>query len=292
MFNEYYFLIPFIFILGAAIGSFLNVLIDRWLNDQPITGRSCCDHCKKQLKSLDLIPIFSFLFLSGRSRCCNKKLSWQYPLVEMVTGVLFVLVVIASPALRDVAISLPIGQSILTGLLPFDYATSSVVSLRVNLLAMILMLATVSCLIVIFFADVKYQIIPDQIQILLFLFSIFYFLFSSNWSIQSLIIRLLSGVVVMLPILLIYLISRGRGMGFGDVKLAFNMGILLGIKGGLLALYFAFIIGGIFGAYLLLSKKKKLKSKIAFGPFLVLGTIILLFFNPIIIFWLKQTYGF
>lgn len=294
MFNEYYFLIPFIFILGAAIGSFLNVLIDRWLNDQPITGRSCCDHCKKQLKSLDLIPIFSFLFLSGRSRCCNKKLSWQYPLVEMVTGVLFVLVVIASPALRDVAISLPIGQSILTGLLPFDYATSSVVSLRVNLLAMILMLATVSCLIVIFFADVKYQIIPDQIQIGLLFFSILYFIVGTGHtlSIQQITIRLLSGLSVMTPILLIYYFTKGRGMGFGDVKLAFNMGILLGIKGGLLALYFAFIIGGIFGAYLLLSKKKKLKSKIAFGPFLVLGTIILLFFNPIIIFWLKQTYGF
>jgi len=293
MFNEYYFLIPFIFILGATIGSFLNVLIDRWSNDQPITGRSCCDHCKEQLKSLDLIPIFSFLFLRGYSRCCNKKLSWQYPLVEMVTGVLSVLVVIASPALRDVAISLPIGQSILTGLLPFDYATSSVASLRVNFLAMILMLATVSCLIVIFFADVKYQIIPDQIQIGLLFFSILYFIVGTGHtlSIQQITIRLLSGLSVMTPILLIYYFTKGRGMGFGDVKLAFNMGILLGIKGGLLALYFAFIIGGIFGAYLLLSKKKKLKGKIAFGPFLVVGVLIMLLFQKPIFEFILQTYG-
>jgi len=75
------------------------------------------------------------------------------------------------------------------------------------------------------------------------------------------------------------------------VKLAFNMGILLGIKGGLLALYFAFIIGGIFGAYLLLSKKKKLKGKIAFGPFLVVGVLIMLLFQKPIFEFILQTYG-
>jgi len=272
----------FFFLIGTAIGSFLNVLIDRWSNDQPITGRSHCDFCKKQLKLLDLIPVFSFIFLRGRSRCCNKKLSWQYPLVELVTGVMFVFVVIASPALRDVAISLPIGHSVLMGLLRQPT--------YVSFLAMTLLLGIISCLIVIFFADVKYQIIPDQIQLTLlilgFLLQISKILIVGcnngsllNCYIVPLLNIFFSGIVIMAPILLIYLLSRGRGMGFGDVKLTFNMGILLGIKGGLSALYFAFILGGIFGAYLLLSKKKKLKSKIAFGPFLVISCIIMLLFS-------------
>src|SRR3990167_2998470 len=79
-----------IFILGASIGSFLNVLIDRLPQGKSILGRSQCDFCQKKLKWFDLIPIFSFIFLTGRCRYCHKKLSWQYPVVEALTGLAFV----------------------------------------------------------------------------------------------------------------------------------------------------------------------------------------------------------
>jgi len=286
----------FLFIIGTAVGSFLNVLIDRWSNDQPITGRSHCDFCKKQLKSIDLIPIFSFLFLCGRSRCCNKKLSWQYPIVELVTGIILF-------GIWNMEFGIWNGNKGMQNvelISKFFILNSSSIF---QILNSIFLFGIITCLIVVFFADVKYQIIPDQIQIILliigFILQVSYMLLAGcnngqllNCYIVKLLSFVVAGVVVMIPILLIYLISRGRAMGFGDVKLAFNMGILLGAKGGLLALYFAFILGGIFGAYLLLSKKKKLKSKIAFGPFLVLGTLILLFFTPQIYLWLKQTYGF
>ena len=82
----------FVFVIGIAIGSFLNVLIDRLPKGEAITGRSHCDYCRKKILWYDLIPVFSFLILHGKTRCCNKKLSIQYPIVEMVTGVSFFLI--------------------------------------------------------------------------------------------------------------------------------------------------------------------------------------------------------
>ena len=95
----------------------------------------------------------------------------------------------------------------------------------------------------------------------------------------------------MLPILFLWLVTAGRGMGFGDVKLSFTIGFLLGAKAGFLALYFAFVIGGIIGLILLLLKKKKLKSKIAFGPFLVLGVLIMLFWQKEVFQLINKIYG-
>ena len=95
----------------------------------------------------------------------------------------------------------------------------------------------------------------------------------------------------MAPILLLWLVTKGRGMGFGDVKLAFTMGVLLGIKGGLMALYIAFVSGAVTGVILLIGKKKGLKSKIAFGPFLVIGTVIVLFYGGKLMEIFRKIYG-
>src|SRR3972149_10542936 len=81
-----------IFVFGSSIGSFLNVLIDRLPKEESINGRSHCDYCKKKIAWYDLFPIISFFILGGKSRCCRKKLSWQYPAVEFVTGLVFVMV--------------------------------------------------------------------------------------------------------------------------------------------------------------------------------------------------------
>lgn len=244
--------IVYLFILGLSIGSFLNVLIDRLPNDRKITGRSSCDYCRHKLSWFDLIPVFSFLFLAGACRYCKKKLSYFYPIVEITTGLFFVL----SWLYMD-----PIQKGLYN-----DTAVK------------ILYLGIISILIVIFFTDWKYQIIPDQIQIALFLLTLALFI-AYGLSLQEISYRILEGFVVLLPILIIFLLTKGKGMGFGDVKLSFIIGFLLGVKSGLMVLYISFMLGAIIGIVLILSKQKKLKSKIAFGPFLVVGIQTLLFFK-------------
>ncbi len=96
----------------------------------------------------------------------------------------------------------------------------------------------------------------------------------------------------MLLILFLHLVTKGKGMGFGDVKLSFTIGFLLGWRAGFLALYFAFVIGALVGLFLIVLKKKKLRSKIAFGPFLVVGVIIMMFYQDEILKIIQKIYGF
>jgi leader peptidase (prepilin peptidase)/N-methyltransferase len=260
----------FLFILGTAIGSFLNVLIDRLPNEQSISGRSYCDFCKKKLQWIDLFPVISFFLLKGKCRYCKKKLSWFYPLVESVTGVMFVLVWIT--------------------LIPQSVETIHGLSLW-NIIQIISLYGIISSLIVMFFTDAKYRIIPDSMQISLFVFSVFYIRTIHELSLQLVSERIIAAIVVAAPILFLYLITKGKGMGFGDVKLAPTIGFLLGLKSGLISLYIAFIAGALVGIILLLLKKKGLKSKIAFGPFLVIGIIVMLFFENKIFQIVKKIYG-
>jgi len=248
----------FLFILGTAIGSFLNVLIDRLPNGQSIGGRSHCDHCKKQLSVLDLIPILSFFLLKGKCRYCKKRLTFVYLLVELITGVAFIY---------------------------------SWLYINQDILEKIAFMGILSCLIVIFFADAKYRIIPDSIQIGLFLFSLIFV--SIKGLHPELFLNLVkASFITMLPILFLFMITHGKGMGFGDVKLSFTMGLLLGIPLGLLAIYIGFIIGAVIGLILMVLGKKGLKSKIAFGPFLVAGTATTLFWGKIILAFAQKALGF
>lgn len=246
-----------IFIFGASIGSFLNVLIDRLPKEGSINGRSHCDFCGKKIAWRDLIPVFSFFVLKGKSRCCHKKLSFQYPIVEVVTGAIFLMVFKDGPYIESLTRS-------------------------------VLMLSILSSLIVIFVTDLKYHLISDYILLALFIFSALFHL----QQISQFPNFLISGFVVALPIFLIYFISKERAMGLGDVFLAANIGFLLGWQEGFLALYIAFVTGAIFGLIIIVFKNKKLKSKIAFGPFLVIGTIIMLFWGEKIVEGIKKIYGF
>lgn len=256
----------FIFILGASIGSFLNVLIDRLPFEKSIGGRSICDHCHHQLSWYDLIPIISFFILKGKCRYCHKKISCYYPLIEFLTAVFFVFTFLYfSPITKN----------------NFHFKIWQLVGYW----------GIISCLIVIFFADLKYQLIPDQIQIAFFVFSLILIPFNSNPLFYSFLNRVFASFLVIMPIFLIYFLSNEKAMGFGDVKLAFNIGFLLGVKGGFLALYFGFIFGGLVGLILILLKRKKLKSKIAFGPFLVLGILIMMFWQNEIFRLISNFYG-
>ncbi len=239
----------YLFLLGASIGSFLNVLIDRWVAGESLFGRSHCDKCGHKLAWYDLIPIFSFILLKGRCRYCHKRISFYYPLVELLTGISFAALWFS---LKDLSI-----------------------------LTLISYLGVISMFIVIFFSDIKYQIITDESQIFLFIFTLFLHL-ALDESVYKLALYFLAAFVVALPIFGLFLITRGKGMGFGDVKFGLNMGFLLGIKGGLIALYLSFILGAMVGIILVLTKKKGFKSKIPFGPFLVFTSFLLLFFRAFV----------
>jgi leader peptidase (prepilin peptidase) / N-methyltransferase len=260
----------FLFVLGTAIGSFLNVLIDRLPKEESINGRSHCDYCKKKLSALDLIPVFSFIALKGKCRYCKKKLSYFYPFVEVLTGVVFVLVWNFAPIQQLQQADL-MNMYKLFGLSKF---TTIDVGMASMIFQKILYVGMASTIIAIFFADLKYHVIPDSLQFVIgILILLLHIVMPSKF-----LPDLLAGVIIMSPILILFLITRGKGMGFGDVKLAFLIGFLLGLKGGFWALYIAFIVGALVGAVLLIIGKKKMKSKIAFGPYLLLGMVTLLFF--------------
>lgn len=260
----------FVFIMGLAFGSFFNVLIDRLSVGESIMGRSHCDKCKHTLTSLDLVPVLSFVALKGKCRYCKTKLSYQYPAIELFTAVSFVL----SWAF------LSRGPEVFT---------TDIIS-PAAFMKSVFYLALVSVFIVIFFADFKYRIIPDEMQIAFLVVTVLLRM-NAGTSITALGFALVEGALVAVPILLLYLFTRGKGMGFGDVKLAGNIGFLLGLKGGLLSLYFGFIVGAVAGISLIVSKQRRLKSKIAFGPFLLIGVLLVILFRAPLYAFIARIYG-
>ena len=270
-----------IFIFGASIGSFLNVLIDRLPNDESINGRSHCDFCGKKLNWYDMFPVISFFVLKGKTRCCGKKLSWQYPLIEFITGFAFVLITNNR---------IPITKQL--SMINLQITNVWILNNWSLFVTWLLFLGISSCLIVIFISDLKYRLISDYILLALFVFTLVFNLTTNFNEFQRISTNfILSGLVVALPIFLIYFISRERAMGLGDVYLSAIMGFLLGWQAGFIALYIAFVTGAIFGLFIIIFKNKKLKSKIAFGPFLVIGTVVMLFWGERILEIIKKIYG-
>ena len=236
-----------IFLTGLTVGSFLNCVIYRLRTSESfLKGRSYCPHCKHILSWQDLIPVLSFLILKGKCRYCHQKISWQYPIVEIATGILFV----------------------------------SIFNFR-SLLTTIYLLLTTCFLIVIFVYDLRHYIIPDKVIYpaigMVFLYRLFEI---ENFLLLNVI---LSALLAFIFFLAIFLLSRGRWLGFGDVKLAAFMGLFLGFPNILVALFFAYLIGAIIGIGLVFARKKTLKSEVPFGPFLVIGTFIALFWGEKII---------
>ena len=248
----------FTFVLGLSTGSFLNVLIYRLPRSLKLTGRSFCPKCKKKISWYDNVPLLSFIFLKGKCRHCHSPISWQYPLVEISTALLFVLV--------------------------YQYFHSDL-WLMVNSAATSFAygLWLMSALIVIFFTDLKHRIIPDQVVYPTIAIAFLFQAYSLRSTVDS---YLLAALGAGLFFLILHLITRGKGMGFGDVKLAFLMGLVLGPLRVILALYLAFLTGAFTGVILILAEKKKFGEQIPFGPFLVGSTIVALFWGQEIVEWL------
>lgn len=244
------------FIFGVVFGSFLNVVIYRLKTRQNLVfGGSFCPQCKTKLKWHDLVPILSFMYLRGRCRYCHKKISWQYPIVELLSGFLWV-----------------------------------GIFYKFSLFVNIYYIFILSSLLVIAVYDAKYFIIPDRITYPAIVASVFYNGFQA-FLFQDLkgyfLIPLLTALVAFSFFFLIFYFSSGRAMGLGDAKLAILIAIFLGPLAAFIAFDLAFILGGIYGIILLMIGKKTLKSAISFGPFLVIGAITALFVSNFILKFLN-----
>lgn len=246
-----------VFLFGLAVGSFLNILIYRLPHDLSIVGRSFCPHCRKKIAWYDNIPLTSFVLLCGKCRQCRSPISIQYPAVELVTGVLFVLVFLL------LGIKNKLSLTSYQELRIMDFVTLGYY------------LFVISALIVIFFADFRYGIIPDKIVYPSILVSAVYLFLIHN---SLFIIHFLSAFGSFAFLLLLFLVTRGRGMGFGDVKLVFLLGLFLGFPKIVIVLYVAFLTGAAVSLILVLWGKKKLSGgTVPFGPFLVFGTLLAFF---------------
>ncbi len=274
-----------IFILGTIIGSFLNVVIYRYNSGtSPLNGRSQCFACGKTLSWYELVPVFSFIAQLARCRGCSTKLSWQYPIVESLTGVMFVAVYLLDKS-------------------PLESAYLVIIF---------------SILIVIAVYDMRHQIIPDGLSATFAVLSLGWFL----WPFYGDIARvtqfpyywtLIAGPVLFFPFWFLWLISKGRWLGLGDGKLSLGIGWFLGATLGGSAVMLGFWIGAVYALTIMAiqriaiivsklkveSKKLKvcadsnastfdirhsifgsrlsMKSEIPFGPFLILGVFVVYF---------------
>ena len=255
-------LILFIFFcLGLIIGSFLNVVIYRLNTKKTLGGRSGCMSCGYELRFYELVPVLSFLGLKGRCSNCKGRISLQYPLVEMTSGLIFAFLFLKF-------------QSIL----PFSLGNFIIVYAYYALIFSLLLVITVY--------DIRHKIIPDTLVFSVALLSFIGLFFVVAPGIRMPVFHIpgiysiLSGVIVALPFFLLWLISGGRWMGLGDAKLALGVGWLLGIEMAFSALTLAFWSGAIVGlALLAFSKRYGLKSEIPFAPYIVLGAFIVFMFN-------------
>jgi len=260
MLSLFFYLVIFLF--GLIVGSFLNCVIYRLeIGESFLKGRSYCPHCKHILSWQDLIPIFSFLILKGRCRYCHQKISWQYPLVEISTATLFLLI-----------------------LLNWPYFSSDRLLFMANLFFWWIISGF---LIIIFVYDLKHYFIPDKVIYPAILVSGIWYLvsgiFLNLYTKDEILNTIYSAIGAAAFFLIIVLISHEKWMGMGDVKLAFLMGIFLGSPNILVALFLAFFTGAVVGLVLIALGRKTFKSEIPFGPFLVTGTFLAMFFGQKII---------
>ncbi|MFH1610730.1 MAG: prepilin peptidase [Patescibacteria group bacterium] len=238
-----------IFILGLIIGSFLNVVVLRLKsNEKFVRGRSHCDRCNHVLKWYENVPLLSYIFLFGKCSKCKQKISIQNPLVELITGCLFLIVYLVN---------------------------------GFNILSLIFYFVVISFLIIIFIYDLKYYLILDKISIPAIIFVLIFNILFLDKSLLFIISGLIGGGWFALQ----FFVSKGKWVGGGDIRLGILMGLLVGWPGILVALGLAYVGGTIILLPFVALKKKKMKSQVPFGVFLVLATIAVMFWQAQIIEW-------
>ena len=252
-------IIILIFIFGLILGSFLNCLVWRLHTGESLWTRSHCPKCLNKIAWYDNIPVLSFILLRSRCRYCKQKIAWQYLLVEIFSALLF------TAAFLNV------------------FANTSVL---VNPEQFILFLARdwifVFALIVIFIFDAKWQEVPMLVVWpAIGAIAVLNLIIGFNPMIIS-----LSALVASAFFLLQYYATKKRGLGEGDIWIGLMLGLFFAdLSQTVLAILASYLIGSVISIYFLSSKRKELKSKIALGPFLVLGALVTLFFGEKLISW-------
>ncbi len=266
----------FLFAFGLIIGSFLNVVIYRTLNEESfVTGRSRCDHCRKQIAWYDNIPLLSFIILKGKCRNCKKPIALTHPVVELLTGVLFLWWYIG-------------------GFFFFRFFQLSQHPFQI--IQPLFWLLVGIFLLIIFVTDLISFIIPDYAVGALLGLSLAYRLALIAFGIMQradFVHALIGTIVVTLFFFALWFFTKGKGMGFGDVKYCLPMGLLVGWPGLIVTVLVAFISGSVVGVLLLVFQGKKMKSHlIPFGPFLVFGTVAALVYGgPLLDWYLRLSCG-
>lgn len=228
------------FLWGVCLGSFINVVSLRFsTGESSVRGRSRCPHCHKQLTWWELLPLVSFVALRGKCANCKQRLSLQYPLVEVASGVL------AVSLLQDMAVSW----------------------------APLLTFAIALVLLTLFLIDLRTFILPDFYVVLLAVLAALLHAYGGSVSSTSILMGVLFGSGFLL---FLWLVTWGRGIGLGDVKLAVPLGLMFGFSGIAVVLFMSFIVGGLTGLLLLAAKRATPKTAIPFGPFLTGSALVLL----------------
>lgn len=285
----------FLFIFGLAVGSFLNVVSLRYQPNQTlldlriIGGRSKCQICHKELAWHELIPLLSFFIQAGKCRHCGCRISLQYPIVEAISGLIFVFVPLSLIKLFPYVLNskfyiFVVSVWILIFLLflvfsIIDFRHSIIpdqINLSLAVLGIILMILHSSL-----FVDSDVFVISNRSSFLGHYASLFDFFpqtaFSGAWLI--IVNRLIAVLFALAFFGGIILLSRGRAMGWGDFKLAGALGLIFGWPDILIITLLSFIVGSVFAAPFLISGRKKMKDAIPFGPFLAASSALVFFFG-------------
>lgn len=238
----------FFFLYGLLFGSFFNVVGLRIPKKQSIVSPpSTCSNCKRRLTILDLVPVFSYIFLKGKCRSCGQKIHWIYPVIELSTGILFSITYLELGFSKELIVAL----------------------------------LFISMLVIITVSDLAYMLIPDKILIFFGILLICSRILSPLNPWWESVVGAFLGFSILL---LIAILSKG-GMGGGDIKLFFVIGWVLGMIPTLLTLFVAAFIGVIAGFIQLKIKKANKKTPVPFGPSIAAAALIVYFYGDIILEW-------
>ncbi|MEI6596818.1 MAG: prepilin peptidase [bacterium] len=252
----------FVFSFGLIIGSFLNCLVWRLHKKESLLGRSYCPKCRKQIAWYDNIPVLSFILLGEKCRQCKKSISWQYPAVELVIGILFVMAYYLNYKLQIMNYGFVV------------YNSSFIIQLLRDWFL-------ICAMTVIFIYDLRWYLILDIITLPACLVVLIFNLILgfSLWNL------LISGIIGSSFFLIQFVVSKGKWIGGGDIRLGLLIGLALGWPGVLTAIIISYFIGSVVGLSLIAAGKKKWGSEVPLGVFLAVGTIITLFWQAQILNW-------
>lgn len=249
-----------VFIVGVCIGSFLNVIIFRTHEGESVIhGRSKCCLCEEPISAGDLVPVLSYLRLRGRCRSCRAVISWQYPAVELATGLLFVIMYLKP-----------------------DFGLSEDIGFQLSVLRLIRDWIFVSYLVIIFVYDLRHMLIIDRFTLPAMIFAILMNLWLGTVPAWSLLV----GALVLAGFFWIqFVLSKGVWVGGGDIRMGALIGFMLGLEQGLVALFLAYVLGAIVGVVMMTKGYATRKTPVPFGSFLAMATVVAFFAGESFVDW-------